>query len=217
LPPPFTMEMLREEVEKVKAQLRDLPLKIVTGHGDFKPANLMASHDGSTVVFVDFELSGPNYRGFDIFKLYRRGQLPTKKSNNDNQNTKEEEDELCLPTNNEKLELRKFVSSYLSALKINSNKNSECASSSSSLSSSSSSSSPSSSSLSPREENKLLAEVLLFEPLTWLEASIFFLFALTEDEEHQQKWSDLAIHRWDNYMKSKNKINFYASELMKIE
>ena len=28
------------------------------------------------VQFIDFELAGPNYRGFDIFKLFRRGQPP---------------------------------------------------------------------------------------------------------------------------------------------
>ena len=29
--------------------------------------------DGS-ISFIDLEMAGPNYRGFDIFKLFRRGQ-----------------------------------------------------------------------------------------------------------------------------------------------
>jgi len=45
--------------------------------GDFKPTNVMlASQPGEPidVQFIDFELAGPNYRGYDIYKLFRRGQ-----------------------------------------------------------------------------------------------------------------------------------------------
>ncbi|KAK7253791.1 hypothetical protein SO694_00002617 [Aureococcus anophagefferens] len=53
----------------------------VLGHGDFKPSNVLL-HDGAAV-FIDFELAGPNYRGYDIFKLFRAsedGARPTPSS-----------------------------------------------------------------------------------------------------------------------------------------
>lgn len=51
----------------------------MTPTGDFKPTNVMlASQPGEPidVQFIDFELAGPNYRGYDIYKLFRRGQPP---------------------------------------------------------------------------------------------------------------------------------------------
>jgi thiamine kinase-like enzyme len=59
---------------------------LVLGHGDLKPTNVLASPrpDGedqgedqgggghsSDAVLIDFELSGINYRGFDLCKLFR--------------------------------------------------------------------------------------------------------------------------------------------------
>merc|ERR1712232_575033 len=38
--------------------------------GSMNPSNVMMSSDG-TVKFIDFELGGPNYRGFDLMKLFR--------------------------------------------------------------------------------------------------------------------------------------------------
>jgi hypothetical protein len=67
----------------------------------------------------------------------------------------------------------------------------------------------------PVELDMLLSEVLLFEPLTWLEASIFFLFAMTEDEAHAEKWTALAKHRWENYEKSRHKVDTFAQQLAK--
>ena len=43
----------------------------VLGHGDLKPSNVLRLRRGG-ITFIDFELAGPNYRGYDIFKLFRR-------------------------------------------------------------------------------------------------------------------------------------------------
>jgi len=50
----------------------------VLGHGDLKPGNIMvtepAANDATAtecLYLIDFELSGMNYRGFDICKIFR--------------------------------------------------------------------------------------------------------------------------------------------------
>ena len=51
----------------------------VLGHGDPKLSNVLMIERGG-ITFIDFELAGPNYRGYDIFKLFRtskRRRRPT--------------------------------------------------------------------------------------------------------------------------------------------
>mmetsp|Transcript_44380 Transcript_44380/g.135280 ORF Transcript_44380/g.135280 Transcript_44380/m.135280 type:complete len:430 (-) Transcript_44380:164-1453(-) len=52
----------------------------------------------------------------------------------------------------------------------------------------------------------LLLEADLFEPLTWLEAGIFFLFAAKGDPGQMQRWEGLAIDRLQNYMMRKDEF-----------
>ena len=61
------------------------PGRLSFRHGDLKPSNVMqqlpAEADAgvaanpatlsSDVTFIDFELAGPHYRGYDLFKLFR--------------------------------------------------------------------------------------------------------------------------------------------------
>ncbi|KAH8066447.1 hypothetical protein JL722_889 [Aureococcus anophagefferens] len=98
----------------------------VLGHGDFKPSNVLL-HDGAAV-FIDFELAGPNYRGYDIFKLFRTNEMA--------------------PASD--AELLRFIAVYLAEGGADSG---------------------------DAEAARCLAESKLFEPLTWLEAAIFFEFA----------------------------------------
>ena len=49
------------------------------GHGDFKPSNVIHSYCG--IRFIDYELSGLHYRGFDVAKFFRTDPA---KRNNDN-------------------------------------------------------------------------------------------------------------------------------------
>ena len=150
LPPPFTLDMLQHECENARLALEGVPLKVVTGHGDFKPSNIMMAESNSDVMFIDFELAGPNYRGFDIFKLFRRGQ-PSSGGEAE-------------PMSHQNL--RAFVSAYLSHLAPENRALSP---------------GPSSGGATGREDlERVLTEVYLFEPLTWLEAAVFFLFAIQE-------------------------------------
>ena len=73
-----------------------LRLPVVMGHGDLKPSNIMyaksalevsdrcgkrggkARSSGLEVSFIDFELTGFHYRGYDLCKLFRTsGEMST--------------------------------------------------------------------------------------------------------------------------------------------
>lgn len=78
---------LKKEYQHLQSQISPLPLPTCLGHGDFKPSNVMLlgptpalpsihSPQSTTVQdsirFIDFELSGLGYRGFDVAKFFRR-------------------------------------------------------------------------------------------------------------------------------------------------
>jgi len=145
LPDGFTMALLESECSEARLKLKQLPmLKVVVGHGDFKPTNIMMGESNGgepQVQFIDFELAGPNYRGFDIFKLFRRGQpqpqLQQSKNGNLNSNLNgsgssgslesqggdaglanlvNRQDRLQLQRSEDALLLKSFVETYLAAL-----------------------------------------------------------------------------------------------------
>eukprot|EP00667_Euglena_gracilis_P007472 EG_transcript_7544 len=60
------------EAERRAVEARGYPLAVC--HGDLKPSNLL--HDGRHVHLIDFEIAGPNYRGFDLCKLFRNDAGP---------------------------------------------------------------------------------------------------------------------------------------------
>jgi len=91
VPTKWTAERLRREVERQKARLRwrrcrssgSLPT-VQFGHGDFKASNILLlsppvafastpsdSKLSNAVQFIDLELAGTHYRGFDLAKLFR--------------------------------------------------------------------------------------------------------------------------------------------------
>uniref|UniRef100_A0A7S2WU47 ethanolamine kinase n=1 Tax=Rhizochromulina marina TaxID=1034831 RepID=A0A7S2WU47_9STRA len=181
IPAPFTMPMLLEECQSAKEALGGLPLEIVMGHGDFKPSNVMTDNllGSDKVLFIDFELAGPNYRGFDIFKLFRRGQPA------------DGGDPPALERDNMESFVNIYLDAYAQAVGNTPGREAETVVAKSSKA---------------QLTEKVVAEVLLFEPLTWLEAAVFFLFAIQEDQDNVDKWTDLAKHRWGKYMESKPAI-----------
>ena len=70
---PVDFLTLRAEVERVSSIIRDRENAcVVLAHGDLKPSNvIMTQRDALEVQLIDLELSGPNYRGFDLMKLFR--------------------------------------------------------------------------------------------------------------------------------------------------
>jgi thiamine kinase-like enzyme len=65
-----SVDVVTEEVEKAKAAIEKSTYPIVLCHGDFKPSNVVLDKCGK-VFFIDHELAGPNYRAFDLMKVFR--------------------------------------------------------------------------------------------------------------------------------------------------
>merc|ERR1719210_1010819 len=119
-----------------------------------KPSNVIVDgeHFGN-VTLVDFELGGPNYRGFDLMKILRTDEKPS-----DN----------CI---------RHFLRAYAEAY---------------------------GNVIGEATVSNLVTEVFMFEPLTWLEASIFFIVLPMFDRGlDTDQWKVLALDRWNKYTETK--------------
>jgi thiamine kinase-like enzyme len=66
-----SMEVVLEEVEKTKVVVKDMQPRVVLCHGDLKPSNVIYNKSVDEVHIIDHELAGPNYRAFDLMKLFR--------------------------------------------------------------------------------------------------------------------------------------------------
>ena len=190
----WTLKRLREEVSFMKAFV-DKEIgsqeKCVLGHGDLKPSNVMSVEDTTTgalkprvpAMLIDFELSGPNYRGFDICKLFRTGS----------------------PTASTEPNMKAFAAKYLQQIDTRARQEGwrpgkvrDCRDGLASSSSSSSSSSTT--------PDLLVLEAKMFEGLTWLEAGVFFLFAGVEDPAKKESWAKLADDRLKKYEQCKARL-----------
>merc|ERR1712051_676826 len=56
----------------------DFPVMLC--HGDFKPSNVILATSEDSVTIIDHELAGPNYRGFDLMKIFRTELQPSSAS-----------------------------------------------------------------------------------------------------------------------------------------
>ena len=184
LPDGVTHAMLESECSRMRDAFETFELPVVNGHGDLKPTNVMATStllregggggggpgssggaaggDAAAITFIDFELSGLHYRGYDLFKLFRTA-LPAPSA-----------------TNREA-----FLAQYGRA-----------------------SSSPTA---------LLHAETAAFEPLSWLEAAVFFFFAIREFPEEAHRWEALAAHRWGKYLESRHLVGEGGSAVIALK
>merc|ERR550532_1223921 len=64
------IEGITAEISAARAALEQHRPKVVLGHGDFKPSNVIMQKP-CIIKLIDFELGGPNYRGFDLMKVFR--------------------------------------------------------------------------------------------------------------------------------------------------
>ena len=80
LPAGIELPVLRREVEIMANTVGKMGFSVVLSHGDLKPSNVMLLGDDPVddvrlidldVRLIDLELAGPNYRGFDLAKLFR--------------------------------------------------------------------------------------------------------------------------------------------------
>lgn len=145
---------LREEVARARKALEAHGADVVLGHGDCKPSNVIASDDGPAKL-IDFELGGPNYRDFDLMKLFRTAAAPS---------------EPCM---------LHFLRAYAAAADL------AC------------------------DESAIRASLVAarrFEPLTWLEACIFFLALPEFKPDELSRWQALAVDRWEKYQKTRHHL-----------
>ena len=185
----FLREQVRAEVVRMRERCAALELPVVYGHGDLKPSNVMrrdatvpahpldhAIGNDDAISFIDFELAGAHYRGYDLYKLFRTAD--------DFSNAN----------------VRMFLESYLAALPAA--EATAAAAAAASVAPASGSERALTASLAELE-----AEAYAAEPLTWLEAAVFFLFALSVYPDKAETWRPLAVQRWESYLASASRID----------
>jgi len=74
-----SLDVLTEEVRKARIAVEKRNYPTVLCHGDFKPSNVILNSQGE-IYFIDHELAGPNYRAFDLMKLFRTAGKSSDKS-----------------------------------------------------------------------------------------------------------------------------------------
>ena len=172
LPDSVNLQALRGEVEWMAEAVKGAGHKsVVLAHGDQKPSNIMLvsseKDPGAVKVqLIDLELSGPNYRGFDLMKLFR--------------------------TNPETYSDSHFVE-FLA----------EYCRSSASLDSSGTA------------VREIEAETKLFEPLTWLEAAIFFALMVVKGND-AAKNVELLVDRWERYKAKRWMVEVHITALNRL-
>lgn len=150
-----SLDEILDAIEKARCALNQHQPKVVLGHGDFKPSNVIRY--GDSVTMIDFELAGPNYRGFDLMKVFRTA-LPMSEN--------------CM---------HHFLRSY--AQRSGESGSSE------------------------RALECLLQETRRFEPLTWLEAAVFFLTLPQFKPTENARWHHLAADRWAKFEQTKHLLS----------
>ena len=163
LPAGIDLPALRREVDIMANTVKNMELSVVLSHGDLKPSNVMLVGDDPKLMLIDLELSGPNYRGFDLMKLFRTD-----------------------PARFSEARFSDFLSVYCETAKVDESL--------------------------AREIKK---ETKIFEPLTWLEAAVFFglVVAMGQDfggpSSDKARWEALLRDRWAKYMASKDRIEAF--------
>merc|ERR1712072_264991 len=74
-----SLDAITEEVRRARIAVEMHNYPVVLCHGDFKPSNVILSKTGK-VQFIDHELAGPNYRAFDLMKVFRTAQKKSETS-----------------------------------------------------------------------------------------------------------------------------------------
>jgi len=155
MPPGFPeCKEIQAEIDAARATLDRHQPRLVLAHGDFKPSNVM--RHGDRVSIIDFELAGPNYRGYDLMKVFRTARAQSVES------------------------MRRFLTTYASEI---------------------------GDSVDDQSVSDLLSEARRFEPLTWLEAAIFFLTLPHYKPESAARWHEMALDRWSKWQERKHLLS----------
>jgi len=183
----WTHARLYDEVRSMRRTLDMLDLPpAVLGHGDFKPSNIMVVDNDPNLSSKAETESAVVLIDYELSGRGHRGFDFYKLFRTAD------------PAIQNQDNMEAFVRSYLqhsSGTTVNNDK-------------------PSSTTIDSAQIEQVLAEMKLFEPLTWLEAGIFFLFAAKGDPTQLDRWEELAINRLDNYSASKAR---FAANLVEWE
>jgi len=150
-----SIESVMKEIRWAKEMVDKISPEIVLAHGDLKPSNVISDEKKNEVHIIDCELGGPNYRAYDLMKIFRTAADASETS------------------------MRYFFRKYSEEID---------------------------GSTSERSIDRLFAEAKLFEPLTWLEASCFFLAMPQFKPEDTSNWHHLAVDRWKKYQETKHML-----------
>lgn len=167
-----SLEVVKAKIAATRKAFECHSPKITMCHGDFKPSNVIKKSEG--VKIIDFELAGPNYRGFDLMKVFRTAEGSSK---------------TCmakfLEVYSEKMR-EPSEGSFRPPARVRTDE-------------------VHSSDLACSEDDvaSLLAECQYFEPLTWLEAAVFFLALPQFKPLGVARWNDLAVDRWNKFEATK--------------
>lgn len=201
LPRGFSLSQLKAEATRLRRLYESLELPLVIGHGDLKPSNLMLCDHADPecavegvqcglddIVFIDFELAGRHYRGYDLFKLFRTNgeitpenldafltrYLPVYARAADTANAAADNGEPPSPwLNQEPNAIAEEIAAELQEAEL----------------------------------EEFTYETLLFEPLSWFEAAVFFVFAMREFPDEAHRWERLAVSRWKCYCASAHLVD----------
>lgn len=65
-----SLKCIEQEITKARTAVEKSSYPIVLCHGDFKPSNVILNKENE-IKLIDHELGGPNYRAFDLMKVFR--------------------------------------------------------------------------------------------------------------------------------------------------
>jgi len=68
------VDILSQEILKARAAVEKRSCPVVLCHGDFKPSNVVINSRGDKIHLIDHELGGPNFRAFDLMKVFRTAE-----------------------------------------------------------------------------------------------------------------------------------------------
>jgi len=143
----------------------------------------------NSLKLIDLELSGFNYRGFDLMKLYRADRAVFSV-----RTLLQHHIPIDFPCNEQEESFFKFLYEYHAEFNLLNNKTKKNI---------------------RAEVEQLALECRIFEPLTWLEAAIFFIFLVCASDkmEIETRQANLLLfsERWLAYQESRWLLNHCTS------
>jgi len=200
----WSLSMLQDTIGEYRQRLEGWKLPEVLGHGDLKLSNVMLpthhQHQSTMTMatspairFIDFELTGTHYRGYDLAKFFRTSSSSKQPTATEGAHSFAHSSVVPDPQRPHKNAF--WESYYKRALVEDTSSSVDHASRTFS---------------NPTNMadciSQLELEALMLEPMTWLEAASFFLsMAALDDPSQKEKWLGMAQARLSSF-EQRNKM-----------